>query len=195
MFSGIIQAIAPVKKSQRHNGSLLLTIQKPAGWKIRPGDSIATNGVCLTAATVTSHDYTVELMPETLRLTTFGKMNPPVVNLEPSLKLADAVAGHLVYGHVGTIGTITEVKKQNRAAILTVGFPKKFSSFVVSQGSIALDGVGLTVVACSPGRCSVSLVDYTLRHTTLGRAQKGDRINIEFDMLAKYVANILQNKK
>ncbi len=192
MFSGIIQTICKVETRATKNGSLFLTIEKPKGWKIKPGDSIATNGVCLTVKTLNGKKYTTELMPETLERTTFGQIVPKLVNLEPSLTLNTLMDGHLVLGHVDTIGTITKLQDKGRSRIYTVRFPKKYSNLVVEKGSITIDGISLTIVGCGKDFLTVSLVDYTIQHTTLGAKKIGEAVNLEFDIMAKYVARMLK---
>lgn len=192
MFSGIIQAISTVEKSAVKNGSLFLTFQKPKGWKIKLGDSIATNGVCLTVQSLTKNSYTTELMPETLERTTFGKNVPQEVSLEPSLTLATLMDGHLVQGHVDTMGTIIAITPKGRSRIYKIRFPKKYTHLVAEKGAITVDGVSLTVVDAQKDFFTVSLVDYTIEHTTLGNKKTGEMVNLEFDVFAKYIARMLK---
>ncbi len=185
MFTGIIRTVRKVRWVQRKHGSLFFEIEKPK-WKVQPGDSVATNGVCLTVREVLKRSYRVELMPETLRVTTFAKSVPARVNLEPSLRYGDQLDGHFVTGHVDAIGTITGIRRAGRARIYTIRFPKKFSKLVAAKGSIAVDGISLTVVAVAGTQFIVSLVDYTLKHTTIADKKAGDILNLEFDLIAKY---------
>lgn len=193
MFTGIIQATAVVKKTARKGASLFLTIQKPTGWKIRAGDSLCTNGACLTVSKVSKDTFQTDLMPETLQKTVFGKQVPKKVNLEPSLRPSDRIGGHLVFGHVDAIGKIESVKKHGPARIFKITFPKKFSNLVAEKGSIAVDGISLTVIDVRKNWFTVSLVDYTLQHTTLGDKQVGDLVNLEFDVIAKYLARMVRS--
>src|SRR3989338_2385633 len=179
MFSGIIQSISKVRASTTKNGSLFLTIDKPKGWKIKPGDSIATNGVCLTVKTLSGTKYTTELMLETLERTTFGKAVPQLVNLEPSLTLTTLMDGHLVLGHVDAVGRISELKNKGRSRVYKISFPKKYAHLVVEKGSITIDGISLTIVGCGTDWLTVSLVDYTIEHTTLGAKKTGELVNLE----------------
>ena len=192
MFSGIIQSISKVRASTTKNGSLFLTIDKPKGWKIKPGDSIATNGVCLTVKTLSGTKYTTELMLETLERTTFGKAVPQLVNLEPSLTLTTLMDGHLVLGHVDAVGRISELKNKGRSRVYKISFPKKYAHLVVEKGSITIDGISLTIVGCGTDWLTVSLVDYTIEHTTLGAKKTGELVNLEFDIMAKYVARMMK---
>ena len=194
MFTGIIKNIATIKKQQTIGGSLFLAIETPKDWRVQQGDSIATNGVCLTVKEVGVDFYTTELMPETLNKTTFGKSVPTRVNLEYSLTLQDPLGGHLVLGHVDTIGTITKIERAQASKIYHFSCPKSFGALIAEKGSIAVDGISLTIVEASDAFFTVSLVDYTLSRTTLGEKQEGDLVNIEFDVLAKYIARALERR-
>jgi len=187
MFTGIIKAVSPVKKAEKKGGSLLLTIAKPAGWRLRAGDSLATDGVCLTVAALRPNAYISELMPETLRLTSFGRRTPTAVNLERPLKLSDRVEGHFVLGHVDATGLIRGVKRQGRSYVYEISYPRRFNKLVVAKGSIAVDGISLTVVSAAPDRFRVALVSHTLSHTTLGQKPVGAPVNLEFDIIAKHL--------
>lgn len=193
MFSGIIKATAKVKRADKKSGSLFLRIEKPKGWQIKVGDSIATDGACLTVSKVNRTEYRTELMPETLSKTSFGKQIPSKVNLELSLRLSDVINGHLVLGHVDSIGRIEKIKRLGSAKIYTINFPSEFAKLVAKKGSIAIDGVSLTVVDVGKNWFSVSLVDYTIRHTTLGSKRTGDLVNLEFDVIAKYLDRLISH--
>lgn len=188
MFTGIIKTVAKVKKAEKQNGSLFFIIQKPQGWKIKTGDSIATDGACLTAIKVNQKNYTVELMPETLHKTSFGKKIPTAVNLEPALKLKDKVDGHFVLGHVDAIGRIEKITKQGLSLVYQISFPKSFAKLAVDKGSIAVDGISLTVVKVLKNSFTVALMAYTLNQTTLGRKKVNEPVNLEFDIIAKYLS-------
>ena len=195
MFSGIISAIATIEKSQMRNGSLFLTIRKPRGWRVKPGDSIATDGVCLTAKSVKGNAYTTDLMDETLKKTIFGKKIPKTVNVEKPLGISSLLDGHMVQGHIDTTGKITRIKKIGQSKLIAFSYPKKFSRFVAPKGSIAIDGMSLTVVDANIGACTVSFVDYTLQHTTMGGKNVNDPVNIEFDIIAKYLYTFYKHYK
>ena len=189
MFTGIVTHIQKIRSHAIKNGSLFLTIEKPKGWKLSLGESIATNGVCLTVKKNLAKEYIVELMPETINKTTFGIVVPAHVNLERSLMIGDRLGGHWVTGHIDAIGTIENIVSKGDSKIVTVSFPKAFKKYMVTKGSVTIDGVSLTVVAVSDNHFSVSLVSYTTEHTTLGKRGRGDKVNLEFDILAKYVHN------
>jgi len=189
MFTGIIKAVSPIKKAAPSRGSLFLTITKPSGWKLQAGESVSVDGVCLTVAKIGRTAYVSELMPETLRQTAFGREVPAAVNLERSLQLSDRVGGHFVSGHVDAVGTIAAIGRQGRSYVYKISFPRRFRKLLTAKGSIAVDGVSLTVVKVAPASFSVSLVSHTLKHTTLGRKPVGAPVNLEFDMIAKHLYN------
>lgn len=195
MFSGIISTISKIEKTQIKNDSLFLTIQKPKNWKIKPGDSIATNGACLTVKTINKNTYTTELMPETLDKTYFSVNYPQQVNLERSLKLSDFLDGHLVTGHIDTVGKITKITKKGNSKNYKINFNKKFAKLLADKGSVTIDGISLTVVQAKQTWLTVSLVDYTLNHTILGNKKINDPVHIEFDILAKYINKVLSPNK
>jgi riboflavin synthase len=187
MFTGIIKSTGRVLKAEKKGGSLYLTIQKPKGWKVGLGDSISTDGVCLTVAQIASGAYTCELMSETLEKSYFGSYTPKSVNLEQSMKLGDRLDGHFVLGHVDTVGKIKSISQMKSGTVYKITYPRTFSKFVVAKGSITVDGISLTVVDRGVGSFSVSLVDYSLRNTTIKEKSVGDPVNLEFDILGKYL--------
>ncbi|PIR86965.1 MAG: riboflavin synthase [Candidatus Harrisonbacteria bacterium CG10_big_fil_rev_8_21_14_0_10_49_15] len=187
MFTGIIKAVALIKHAEVKDGSLFLTIARPKGWRMKPGDSISTDGACLTVRSVNKKQYTVELMPETLDKTYFGKQICLQVNLEQSLRVTDRLDGHIVLGHVDAVGVIKKIANDGRAKVYTIQFPARSAALVAPKGSITVDGVSLTVTRATKTTFSVSLVEYTLNHTALGQKQIGDLVNLEFDVLAKYL--------
>lgn len=195
MFTGIIKAVSKITDTEERDGSVFFTIEKTKGWKIHPGDSISTDGVCLTVKKIEKNSYVTELMTETLKKTKFSKVIPPYVNLEQSMKLTDLLDGHLVQGHVDCVGKIIDIKKGERDKTYTFQYPKEFSLYVVSKGSIAVDGISLTVVDAIKNTFSVWFVDYTLTHTTIGEKNIGDLVNLEFDIFAKYIARIIEKRK
>ncbi len=189
MFTGIITQKGKVAKVVTKNGSLFLTIQTPKGWKIKEGESIATNGVCLTVKKVNTTTYTSELMSETLKNTTFGHAVSKYVNLEQSLRLSDRLSGHFVTGHIDTVGTIEKITDDGTAKIYSVSFLKSFYKLIVKKGSICIDGVSLTITDIRPGLFSVAILPYTLQKTVLGDKEVDMQVNLEFDILAKYAQN------
>lgn len=195
MFTGIVKTTTKIREAVRKNGSLILKIEKPKKWKLVPGDSVATDGVCLTVKKVGSQFYFTELMPATLAKTTFGVQLPQKVNLEPPLSLSDLLGGHMVMGHVDTVGKIEKIKSLGDSKIFQISFPKEYRGLVAPKAAVAVAGVSLTVVEAGKNWFTVSLVDYTLKHTTLGEKTKGHLVNLEFDIIAKYLERILRYEK
>ncbi len=193
MFTGIIKKVSVVEKTFQKKESLFVEIRKPKGWKIWLGQSIAINGVCSTVKSIFKSSFVVEYMPETIKKTTVGQYaKGSLVNLETSLKLSDLLDGHLVQGHVDTTGKILEVKKVKESILLKIKILASFMKFVADKGSVAIDGISLTVVETGKDWLSVSLVSFTLENTNLGSVKIGDRVNIETDVLAKYLAKLMK---
>ncbi len=192
MFTGIIKKVEKIISVTSKNQSLFIEISLPKGWKLKEGESICINGICSTVRDITKNSFEVEYMPETISKTTAGSWSlTSFVNLEQSLTLADFVDGHLVLGHVDTTAKIIDIQEKGNSKIFTVAPPEECIKYIAPKGSIALDGVSLTVVDTKPDWFTVSLVSYTLSHTTFGHKKVGDLINLETDMIAKYIHNIL----
>ena len=151
MFTGIVQAVTVIKDAVRTSEGLLLTLQMPSRWRLKPGDSVATDGVCLTVEKKTGCEYQCRLLPETLAKTTFGYRVPSQVNVEQSLVAGDKIHGHFVTGHVDCTGTITEIKVQGDSHTMKIEFPAQYKKWCASKGSICIDGVSLTVVSVGRG--------------------------------------------
>jgi len=170
----------------------VVAIRLPRRWRPAPGESISVNGVCSTVQRKTARAFSVVYMQETLRRSTLGTLRAgDHVNLERSLRLNSLIGGHLVQGHVDGVATISSVRPEGDARIYRFKLPAKLSRYVAEKGSIALDGVSLTVAGIGRGWFSVSLLAYTMEHTTLGRKGAGDRVNVEVDMLAKYLERLV----
>ncbi|MHB8656016.1 MAG: riboflavin synthase [Terriglobia bacterium] len=194
MFSGIVEVTSSIVRVQDGHGQQILSIRKPVGWKLGLGESVCVDGVCSTVQKVDRGSFQVCYMPETLRLTTLiNARRMGRVNLERSLTLDGLIGGHLVQGHVDTTARIGSVKNEGEAKLYEFKIPRRFSRYIADKGSIAVDGISLTVVKSLPGRFTVSLLDYTLTRTTLGNKRPGDRVNIEVDVLAKYVEKLLRS--
>ncbi|HVA01997.1 MAG TPA: riboflavin synthase [Terriglobia bacterium] len=192
MFSGIVEATGMVVGLETKRQQRVLTIRKPSGWKFREGESVSVEGVCSTVQQTKRGTFQVTYMPETLRKSTLGSLRlHDEVNLERSLTLNTLIGGHLVQGHVDTTGRIRKIKPEGEAKIYTFDAPARFARYIVPKGSIAVDGISLTVVNPRRNTFEVSLLAYTLSHTTLGKKGVGDRVNIEVDMLAKYIERLL----
>lgn len=191
MFTGIITHTTPITAHKAADDGLTITFARPKDWDdITLGESIATDGVCLTVAGLRDNSYDCFLMHETLAKTSFGSKIPDKVNLERSLSVNDRFGGHFVQGHVDGLGLVTKVQKGDDYRIY-VEFPTQFAELVIYKGSITINGVSLTVASVEDNTLSVALIPHTLEHTTLGILKKGDNVNLEFDVIGKYVAKIM----
>lgn len=194
MFTGIITATTEITSHTKVNGGLALTFKKPAGWDdLVLGESIATNGACLTVAEIRADEYDCLLVPETLSKTSFGQTVPTSVNLERSLSAKDRFGGHFVQGHVDGMGTVAKIDTADGYR-LDIEFGQDNQELVIYKGSITIDGVALTVTQVKDNLLSVALVPHTLESTTLRSLKVGDTVNLEFDMIGKYVAKIMENR-
>jgi len=189
MFTGIIEEVGSVTSIELSQLTIAATTVLDKKTKI--GDSIAVNGACLTVKTLTPYSFSVEVMPETLRRTNLGMLHSgDKVNLERAMPVGGRFGGHFVQGHVDGTGKIGAVKQEGNALIMKLDASKEIMRYIVEKGFIAVDGVSLTVVECNPISFSVSLVGITQAETTLGGRKVGDIVNLEVDILAKYVDNL-----
>jgi len=193
MFTGIIEEIGIVKETSR--GRLAFEAHKVLEG-LKMGDSIAVNGVCLTVVSLENHSFSVNVMPETLRCTNLSRLHyGDQVNLERALVLGGRLGGHLVLGHVDDTGEVMDVTSEEAAYIMRISAPAKLMPYMVDKGFIAVDGVSLTIVDLDDSSFIVSLVAYTMEHTVLGRRRPGDIINLETDIIAKYVENLKERRR
>jgi len=193
MFTGIIEEIGIVKETSR--GRLAFEAHKVLEG-LKMGDSIAVNGVCLTVVSLENHSFSVNVMPETLRCTNLSRLHyGDQVNLERALVLGGRLGGHLVLGHVDDTGEVMDVTSEEAAYIMRISAPAKLMPYMVDKGFIAVDGVSLTIVDLDDFSFVVSLVAYTMEHTVLGRKRPGDIINLETDIIAKYVENLKERRR
>lgn len=193
MFTGIIEEIGRIKTITRGPQSIRLTIScGKVLMDSRPGDSIAVNGICLTAAALGSDWFSADVMPETLRRTSLQqlKLHDPV-NLERALRLSDRLGGHMVSGHIDGTGRLVRLIREDNAILLTFEAAPSILRYVVSKGSVSIDGVSLTVVGVDEETLQVSLIPHTAGQTTLGGCKVGDDVNIECDVIGKYVEKML----
>lgn len=182
LFTGLISDIGRVEKSGAR-----IAIATPLAAELAQGDSIAVNGVCLTAVAIGSGRFEADVMEETLARSSLGRLqNGDPVNLELALRVGDRLGGHFVQGHVDATGRIDSIEEREHSRLVRIGAPPQLLRFIVEKGSIAVDGVSLTVVDADAKRFTVSLIPETLERTTLGQKAEGDPVNLEVDMLAKY---------
>ena len=187
MFSGIIESIGAVVGFRRLSGDAELRLKSTFRGLVL-GESIAVNGACMTVATRRGSSFTVIVSAESLRRTTLGALQPGSrVNLERSLRVSDRLSGHFVFGHVDGVGALADIRPEGGSALYRFSLPAGFGRFLVEKGSIAIDGVSLTVFDCTARSCTVSVIPHTAGATTLGRMRPGAKVNLETDMLARYV--------
>ena len=192
MFTGIVEEVGNVKSV----GSGKLTVSASAVLEAtRLGDSMAVNGACLTVSGKDSTSFSVDVMPETLKRTNLGQLHPgSSVNLERALMVGGRVGGHLVQGHVDATGRVVSLVREGGAVMAKLAAPPEVLRYVVEKGFIAADGVSLTVVGYDQSSFSVSLVGYTLNNTVLGSRKVGDQVNLEVDIIAKYVEKLREGR-
>ena len=194
MFTGLVQAVGRLESSRRRGDVLELVIEsQPIAPELDLGASVSVSGVCLTATELASSSFRVEVAKETERRTRLGRLQPgQPLNLELPLRPSDRLGGHIVQGHVDEVGRVAESGARAGDHVLRVEHSPEASRFVVEKGSIAIDGVSLTVTASGSGWLEVMLIPHTLAVTTLGRLAPGDGVHLEYDILAKYVARLAE---
>jgi len=193
MFTGIVKELGEVAGVEASAEGARLRIRAELAEELGGGDSIAVDGACLTATSVTDGEFQADVMHQTLELTTLGELEPGSrVNLELPLRASDRLGGHVVQGHVDGTGTVAELSDDGFAQRLRVELPDELLPYVIDHGSIAIQGVSLTIAALTDDAVEVSLIPETLERTTLGAVVPGDRLNIECDVLARYVRRQLE---
>jgi riboflavin synthase len=197
MFSGIIADAGMIKKVADREGALRLTVATEVlGMDdVALGDSIAVNGVCLTVVEVDGNDFTVDVSRETLDCTTGLELQGGHVNLEKAMRLSDRIGGHLVSGHVDGVGEVVAFNDIGESWRLVVRAPEALSKYIAMKGSITINGVSLTVNHVSGNEFEVNLIPHTLEVTTLNELEKGKRVNLEIDLIARYVERMMQAEK
>ncbi len=193
MFTGIILHSATIESFERlsHGARMRLRSTDPDPFQL--GESVAINGVCLTVIPMDDGSIVTDLSDETLSRTTLASLGTGTrLNLERALSLGDRLGGHIVQGHVDTAGTLASMATEGEFAVYRWSYPEEYAELVVSKGSIAVDGVSLTIVDPESSSFGAALIPETLRRTNLGTANVGDKVNLEFDMLAKYVRTLVE---
>lgn len=192
MFTGLVQGMGRIAALDRSDAGVRVQIETPLAAELHAGDSIAVNGVCLSAAALQDGSFVADAMNETLSRTALGGLTPGMeVNLELPLRVSDRLGGHVVQGHVDGVGAVASVTADGFARRVQIEAPPEVLRYVIEKGSIAVDGVSLTVAALDSRSFTVSLIPETLQRTNLGRAAAGDRVNLEVDVLAKYVEKLI----
>ena len=189
MFTGIVEEVGVVAKIS-DNGMTVLATKVTEDLKL--GDSIAVNGTCLTAVSFDRTEFSVDLSPETVRRTSLGRLSVGgPVNLERALLASDRMGGHIVQGHVDGTGRIMSTKREGDSTIFRIRVPKRLNRYIVEKGFVAVDGISLTVVKIGASSFTLAVIPYTLKNTNLAALSVGDRVNLEADILAKYVESLL----
>jgi riboflavin synthase len=194
MFTGLVEAVGTIVDVQKIDGGARLRIETPLAEGLALGDSLAVNGVCLTATHLDANQFTADAGPETMRVTTLGDLSrESVVNLERPVRADSRMGGHFVQGHVDAVGVIEALRADGDFHWLSVRFPSELARYIVLKGSIAVDGISLTVAALRHHTFDVQLIPSTMAHTNLSKAKAGDRVNLECDMVGKYVAHSIEH--
>lgn len=193
MFSGIVEALGRVERIDSSRRGATITIEAGAfGRRVRASESVCTSGVCLTVVRKSGSRFTVQLVPETLRRTTLGSLKAGSrVDLEASLRLDSLIGGHLVVGHADGVGQVTRFAREGTGRRMTIRPPRELMKYMARKGSVAVNGVSLTVAGVRRDAFEIALIPYTLSHTTLGGAVAGTRVNLEVDLIARYVERLL----
>ena len=188
MFTGLVEAVGEMIERKPTSGGFRLRIATALAPELAPGDSIAVNGVCLTVILAEHDEIHADIGPETVRVTTLGSLaRGAVLNLERPLRADSRFGGHFVQGHVDAVGHVEEIREDAEFHWLTVSFPPQLAPYIVHKGSIAVDGISLTVAGLGIDRFDIMVVPYTMTHTNLGRIGIRERVNLECDMVGKYV--------
>ncbi len=192
MFTGLVADLGRVREVERNQGGVRLTVDTALAGQLGLGDSVAVNGVCLTATSVDDGGFTAEVMNETLQRSSLRDAAAGLaVNLELPLRATDRLGGHVVQGHVDGLGTVRSILADGFARRIEIEPATDLMRYIVEKGSVAVDGVSLTVAALGDASFTVSLIPETLERTNLGTAQPGTRVNLEVDVLAKYVERLV----
>jgi riboflavin synthase len=189
MFTGIVEQMGTLAEVKPMAGGYRLRVESSLAGELQPGDSVAVAGVCLTTLVAHHAEVHADVGPETARVTTLGALaRGQRVNLERPLRADGRLGGHFVLGHVDGVGTVDDLRAEGGAHWLTISYPPSLAALFIRKGSVAVDGVSLTVAGLDERHLDVQVIPYTWSHTTLGRLKAGDKVNLECDVLGKYVA-------
>jgi riboflavin synthase len=193
MFTGLVEAVGEVVELKPTSAGARLHVATALAEELRPGDSLAVNGVCLTVIRAEGGEVHADVGPETLRVTTLGGLTAGrLTNLERPLRADSRLGGHFVQGHVDAVGQVEDVRADAEFHWITIRFPSSLAPYIVHKGSIAVDGISLTVAGLGVDRFDVQLVPYTMEHTNLRQVQRRDSVNLECDMVGKYVVRAME---
>jgi len=193
MFTGLIEAVGSVSELQPTASGYRLRVRAPLASAVTLGESIAVNGVCLTVASTENGEVHADIGPETARVTTLGSLQPDQpVNLERAMRADDRFGGHIVQGHVDGTGTIEDLRQDGEAHWVTIRFPTALAPLLIRKGSIAVDGISLTVAGLDDRHFDVMIIPFTWAHTNLPSVRTGDHVNLECDVVGKYIARMAE---
>jgi riboflavin synthase len=193
MFSGIVESLGSIRSVRQEAGNVHFEVEAAFAGELKIDQSVAHNGACITVVALTEGAYTVTAIAETLRKTNLGSLQPgSKVNLERCIRLGDRLDGHIVQGHVDLTGTCTEIRDDNGSWLISFNYDPASGFVTVPKGSACVNGVSLTVVESKPGMFSVAIIPYTWEHTNFHTLNVGDAVNLEFDVIGKYVAALVQ---
>ena len=196
MFTGIVEGVGSLAEVKGTGGGFRVRIHTPMSSEMKVGDSLAVNGVCLTVILIDGEHVLADVGPETARVTTFGALQRgQEVNLERPMRGDGRLDGHFVLGHVDGVGVIEEIRTEGESHWLTIGFQPALAPYFIRKGSVSIDGVSLTVAGLGERQFDVMVIPYTWGHTSLKGLKKGDKVNLECDMIGKYVARMMELRK
>ncbi len=196
MFTGLIEDVGKIKSLRLRDGAAVLTVETRLPLRTMPlGASIAVNGACLTVVRKSRRAFTVDVSPETLKRTSLGPLAAgDLVNLERPMRMQDRLGGHLVTGHVDGVGAVASIEQKGEFTFFGFRVPERLGRLLVSKGSVAVDGISLTVNECSRRGFYVAIIPFTLQHTNLRARRVGDKVNVETDLIGKYVQSFLSKR-
>ena len=196
MFTGIVEDVGALSEVKGTGGGFRVRINTPLSSSVKVGDSLAVNGVCLTVILIDGEHVLADVGPETARVTTFGALQRgQEVNLERPMRSDGRLDGHFVLGHVDGVGVIEEIRSEGESRWLTIGFPPALAPYFIRKGSVTVDGVSLTVAGLGERQFDVMVIPHTWSHTSLKGLKQGDKVNLECDMIGKYVVRAMELRK
>ncbi|HTG67001.1 MAG TPA: riboflavin synthase [Flavobacterium sp.] len=195
MFTGIIETLGIIQEIKKEKDNIHITITSSITGELKIDQSVAHNGICLTVVAINNDTYTVTAIDETIKKTNLGEwLEGDLVNLERAMKLGDRLDGHIVQGHIDQTGTCIEITETNGSWLYTFEYDDKLNNLTIEKGSITVNGVSLTVVNSKKNQFSVAIIPYTHEHTNFKNFKIGSKINLEFDVIGKYVSRLYANK-